>query len=469
MTQSLRTPDPLRVAIVGAGPAGFFVAERLFKQRGLTVQVDMFERLPAPFGLVRFGVAPDHQKIKSVVRTFAKTASNKGFRFFGNVEIGTHISVAELSEHYHQVCIATGAQADRRLNIPGEDLAGSHPATEFVAWYNGHPDFRDRSFDLSVERAVIVGVGNVALDVARVLCRNIAELERTDIANHALEALRYSRIKEVVLLGRRGPVQAAFSVTEIRELGQMHGVRVVVPPQDLSLDAESHEDAENCEDTSIRRKLEALSAYAGDVAADDERKITLRFLVSPIELSATEHGRVGSVRLVQNELYRDATGSLRSRATDRFEILQAGLVLRSAGYRGVPVPGLPFDREQSLIPNEKGRVVDRANGEHIPGVYVCGWIKRWPTGVIGTNKLDASETVESMFEDAAVGKTTRPPHVGGDGMERLLRDRQPDCVTFDDWMRIDALEVSQGAALGRPRVKFTSRSEMLAHLRRSFS
>jgi ferredoxin--NADP+ reductase len=459
---------PLRVAIVGAGPAGFFVAEQLLKRKDLSVQVDMYERLPAPFGLVRFGVAPDHQRIKAVTRTFQKVASHDGFRLFGNVEVGGRLSLDDLRQHYHQVCFATGAQVDRRLNIPGEDLRGSHSATEFVAWYNGHPDYSDLQFDLSAESVAVVGVGNVALDVARVLCRPVDELARTDIADYALEALSNSEVKEVVLLGRRGPVQAAFSATEIREMGQLSGVDAVVPPDDMLLDPLSQVQLSESDDRALERKIEVLNSLAREQASTGARRVTLRFLVSPIELLGTDDGRVEAVKLVRNELFA-AAGGLRSRPTEHTEVLSAGLVFRSVGYLGIPVSDLPFDDERSVIPNEKGRVVDPVSGVHLPGMYVSGWVKRQAVGIIGTNKPDAAETVAMMLADVESCTVLRPAQPSRTSAESTVRAVEPDYVSFDDWEQLDAFEIAQGKATGRPRVKLTSTEDMLIQLGRSRS
>jgi len=347
---------PLRVAIVGSGPAGFFTAESLLGRAGRDVAVDMFERLPAPFGLVRFGVAPDHQKIKSVTRSFDKVARRPGFRFFGNVEVGTHVTLDELRRYYHAICFATGAQTDRRLGIPGEDLARSHPATDFVAWYNGHPDYRDREFDLSVERVAVIGVGNVAIDVARILCRTPAELARTDIAPYAEAALVRSGVREVSLIGRRGPVQAAFTTPEVRELGELEGADVVVPSRDVALDPLSQAALAAAEDRALEKKVAVLQEYATRPRSGNSKTLTLRFLVSPVEVLDDGAGGVRGLRLVRNRLADDGKGGLRAVATDEFEELPVNLVFRSVGYRGVPLPGVPFDDRRGTVPNDRGRV-----------------------------------------------------------------------------------------------------------------
>jgi len=452
-------PAGWRVAVVGSGPAAFFTAEPLLARTELRVTVDMFERLPAPFGLVRFGVAPDHQKIKSVTRSFDKVARRAGFRFFGNVEVGTHVTLDDLRRHYHAVCFATGAQTDRRLGIPGEDLARSHPATEFVAWYNGHPDYRDHAFDLSVGRVAVIGVGNVAVDVARLLSRTPAELACTDITGDAQAALAASGIREVYLLGRRGPVQAAFTTPEVRELGELEGADVIVPPEDVALDPLSQAALAAADDRAIEKKVEVLREYSTRRRSGKPRALTLRFLVSPVEILADDAGGVRALRLVRNRLEDDGRGGARAVATDRTEELPVDLVFRSVGYRGMPIPGLPFDERAGTVPHDRGRVL--SGGAPLPGVYVSGWIKRGPSGVIGTNKPDAAETVESILADAAAGRLPTPSSPEADAVERLVRSRQPQAVGYDDWLRIDAAEVARGAACGRPRVKCTTVEEYL--------
>ena len=450
---------PLRVAIVGAGPAGFYVAEHLLRRTDLVIDVDLLDRLPTPYGLVRAGVAPDHQKIKAVTATFDKTAAHPRFRFFGGVELGKHVDVEDLRAHYHQIAYTTGAQTDRRMGIPGEDLPGSHPATEFVAWYNGHPDYRDCQFDLSQERVAVVGVGNVAVDVARVLCRTAEELEKTDIADYALEALRQSRVREVCLLGRRGAAQAAFTNPEVKALGELAGAAVGVLPDEVALDALSREALEKSGDRAGFKKVEILESYARRPATGKPRRLTLRFLVSPVALTDNGAGAVSGIRLVRNRLVASATGTIQAQATDRVEDLPVGLV-----YRGVPLPGVPFDDKWGVVLNEKGRVLDPDSKQPRPGEYTAGWIKRGPSGVIGTNKPDALETVTAMLEDLVAGRSLDPADADPAAVERLLRQRQPLVLGYADWLRLNALEVARGQARGRPRVKFTRVDEMLAAL-----
>lgn len=455
--------QPLRVAIVGAGPAGFYAAERLFKETELVIEVDMFDRLPTPFGLVRNGVAPDHQKIKSVTAVFDRIAANPRFRFFGNVELGRDVTVADLAGCYHQLLYTTGAQTDRPLGIPGDDLIGSHPATAFVAWYNGHPDYRDCEFDLSQERAAVVGVGNVAVDVARILCRTPDELLKTDIADYALEALRHSRVREVTILGRRGPAQAAFTAPEAKELGELADCDTIVLPEEAALDPLSQASLAAADRAEVR-KVEIIQELSRLQPAGKSKRLTLRFLVSPTELIGDEHGRVRQMKLVRNELYATDAGSLRPRAIGEYETLDVGLVFRSIGYKGVPLPGVPFHDSWGVIPNNAGRVLDSTTKEPLVGHYTAGWIKRGPTGVIGTNKPDAAETVESMLADARAGIVLQPAQASKEAAETFVAEHQPRVVSYEDWKRLDAIELSRGQEQGRPRVKFTRIEDMLAAL-----
>ncbi len=456
--------NPLRVAIIGSGPAGFYVVERFFREKGLPVEIDMFDELATPFGLVRGGVAPDHQKIKSVVRVYDRNARDPRFRFYGNVRYGRDLGLDDLRDHYHQICFTTGAQTDRSLDIPGEDLQGSHAATEFVAWYNGHPDYRDCRFDLSGESAAVIGVGNVAIDVARILCRTHEELATTDIADYALEALRESRVRDVYLIGRRGPAQAAFTNPEIQEMGELAGADVEVLPEEARLDALSQADVDAHPDKALVRKIEILQRYAAQPSTGKPRRLHIRFLLSPTELIGDDDGRVRAVRLVRNELHAD-NGSLRPRATGEHETLPADIVFRSVGYLGVPLPDVPFNERRGVIPNDRGRVLTRDGGDPVPGLYASGWIKRGPSGVIGTNKPDAAETVERMLEDLRDGAVPAPAHPDVAAAERLVRERQPDCVSYEDWLRLDEIETTRGKKSGRPRVKLTRTEDMIAALK----
>lgn len=453
--------NPLRVAIVGAGPAGFYAAERLFKEKDLSVQVDMFERLPIPFGLVRFGVAPDHPKIKSVTKVFDRIAKKPGFRFFGHVDVGKDISVEELKQYYHQIIFTIGAPTDRNLPVPGVEFTGNYPATEFVAWYNGHPDYRNYQFDLTKERAAVVGIGNVALDVARILVRDTEELAKTDIADYALDALRESNIKEVYVLGRRGPAQAAFTPPEAKELLELKGVDTLVLPEEAKLDPLSQESMATA-DRGVVRNVEIIQQMAQNKPTGQPRKLMIRFLVSPVEIFGNDKGEVVGMKLVKNELYKTESGTLRPKATDKFEEMPIDLVFRSVGYRGVPVPGVPFNDRWGVIMNQEGRVIEVDSGQQVIGEYTAGWIKRGPSGVIGTNKPDAVETVVHMLEDLQADKVLHPAHPEAAAAEAFIAKKQPRFVTYDDWLKIDEIEVARGKEQGRPRVKFTDVEEMLA-------
>jgi len=451
--------NPLRVAIVGSGPAGFYAAESLFADAERTVEVDMFDRLPTPFGLVRAGVAPDHPKIKNVIRRYEKTAASEGFRFFGNVEIGRELSVADLERHYNAVVYAYGTATDRKLGIPGEDLRGSHAATEFVNWYNAHPDFADREFDLSVKRAVVIGNGNVAADVARMLALPRAELDITDTADHAIEALAASGIEEIVVVGRRGPVQAAFTNPEVRELGELTDADIVIDPGEMELDPASREyfDSEDCDPTH-RRNVEIFTAFSERAPEGKPKRVLMRFCCSPVEIRGD--GKVESLVLGRNELYRDESGAIRARDAGGREEIECGLVLRSIGYRGVGLEGIPFDSGRGLIPNDGGRVIDPESGEQVAGHYAVGWIKRGPSGVIGTNKKDAHETIVNLFEDLAAGAVPERDPVETP-IEEVLAEGAADHVTYVGWQAIDRAEVAAGEPHGRPRIKFCRIDEMV--------
>jgi ferredoxin/flavodoxin---NADP+ reductase len=483
--------SPIRIAVIGSGPAGFYAAGHLLKDSAGRFEVDMLERLPTPWGLVRSGVAPDHPKIKSVTRVYEKTAAHPRFRYFGNVNFGEHVSRADLLEHYHAIVYATGSPADRPLGIPGEDLPGSHAATEFVGWYNGHPDHTHLEFDLTAagaggsapaKRAVVIGNGNVALDVARMLVLDPSELAPTDTADHALEVLAASRVDEVVVVGRRGPAQAAFTNPELLELGELADADVIVDSDELERAlAVADSDAEA--DITSRRNVEILRGYAAKQPRGAAKRIVLRFLLSPVAFVPDGHGRLGAVELVRNELVPGPSGDLRAQATDERETIAAGLAFRAIGYRGIPLPDVPFDQRGAVISNTAGRVTDPDSGAALAGEYVVGWIKRGPSGVIGTNKKDAQETVDAMLADlsspaasnggppaqepAAQGPPAQKPaaHVPGDpdpaSVERLLRERQPDLVTYSGWEAIDRHERSLGEPAGRPRVKLTRIEELL--------
>jgi ferredoxin--NADP+ reductase len=412
----------------------------------------MIERLPTPWGLVRLGVAPDHPKLKEVSRAFEKTAARPGFRFFGNVELGRDVSHDELARLYDAVVYAVGAQTDRRLEIPGEDLPGSWSATSFVAWYNGHPDFQELPIDLTAERAVVVGAGNVALDVARMLALTRDELAPTDATDAAIDAISESPLREIVVLGRRGPAQAAFTTPELKEMGALAGADIVVDPADLELDEVSEAALEH--DTNARRNVEVLREFASRDPAGKPRRVVLRFCVSPVEIRGDGH--VEAVEIVHNELVADESGRVSAVPGDERETIPCGLVFRSVGYHGIALPGLPFDERSGTIPSEGGRVE--------PGIYCAGWIKRGPTGVIGTNKKDATETVHQLLEDASEGRLARSD-ASTDALVEVLAERGAEPVVYAGWEAIDALEKERGAPHGRPRVKLATWDELLAAAR----
>jgi ferredoxin--NADP+ reductase len=446
---------PLRAAVVGSGPAGFYAAAALLASEEPRVEVDMIERLPTPWGLVRLGVAPDHPNLKAVSRAYEKIAKQPGFRFLGNIQVGGVLKHADLVELYDAVVYAFGAETDRRLGIPGEDLPGSWAATEFVAWYNAHPDFQHLSFDLSGERAVVIGNGNVALDVARMLSLTRDELAPTDATDVSIDAILASGIREIVVLGRRGPVQASWTAPELQEMGELAGADIIVDPAELELDPAS--EAELAEAGPIvRRNMELLREFAAREPTGKPRRVRLRFRASPVAILGD--GRVEAVEVVRNELVPDERGGLRAVPTDDREVIPCSLVFRSIGYRGVGMPEVPFDEERGTIPNREGRVVD--DGEPVPGLYCAGWIKRGPTGVIGTNKKDATETVKILLEDARAGRlpnTSAPP----ESVLALLEERGADVVAYGGWEAIDALERGRGEPHGRPRVKLCSWDELL--------
>lgn len=443
----------LRVAVVGSGPAGFYATGQLLAHDP-PAEVDLFDRLPTPWGLVRLGVAPDHPNIKAVSRVFERIAQRPGFRFFGNVEIGRDLSHDELMRLYDAVVYAVGSQTDRRMDIPGEDLPGSWPATAFVAWYNAHPDFHRLPFDLSSGRAVVIGNGNVAVDVARMLALTADELEPTDTADDAIAAIVAAGIEEIVVLGRRGPAQAAFTNPELVELTELAGADLIVDPAELELDAASAAALED-DKALARRNIEVLREAAAAPLAGKPKRVVLRFCVSPVAILGEE--TVEGIEVVHNELVPDGEGRISAVPTDRREVIPCGLVLRSVGYRGVAIPGVPFDEGRATIPNRAGRALDEA-GEVIAGLYCTGWIKRGPSGVIGTNKKDANETVALLLEDAEAGLLRRQDDAD---VAALLAERGIKPVTQDGWLAIDAIERARGEAEGRPRVKLGTWPELL--------
>jgi ferredoxin/flavodoxin---NADP+ reductase len=442
--------SPFRVAIVGAGPSGFYAAGQLLAVGDPQFAVDLYDRLPTPYGLVRSGVAPDHPKIKSVTRAYDKTTEHERFRFFGHVELGADIGREHLLELYHVVLYTIGTSTDKRLGIPGEDLRGSHPATEFVAWYNGHPDHSGLEVDLQAKQAVVVGAGNVAIDVARMLALAPSELEITDTADHAIEVLSASGIEDITILARRGPLQAAFTNPELLEMGELERGDVEVVGAELDeRSALALQDA----DKTRRRNVEIIQDYAARPKTGKPITVRFRFLASPIELLGDADGHVRAVKIENNAIVARDDGSLAARGTGTFEEVPAQLVFRSIGYTGQPVAGIPFDERRGLISNEGGRVTD-ADGTHQLGEYVSGWIKRGPSGVIGTNKKDSQDTVARILEDAAAARLNTPV---ADDIEAMIATHCTQAVTWEGWQAINAIETAAGEAStpGRPRVKLT--------------
>lgn len=443
---------PLRVAIVGSGPGGFYAAEALL---AASAEVDMFEALPAPFGLVRYGVAPDHPKIKSIIARYQKSAEHPSFALLGNTEVGRDISVEELRRYYDAVVLASGAQTDRRLGIPGEDLPGSYTATEFVAWYNGHPAYQDRVFDLSCECAIVIGQGNVAVDVARILTKTTDELADTDITARALQALAESKIREVRMVGRRGPVQAAFTPVELKELGELADCDAVVDAADLVLNDASRAELEVLKWRDAKKNCDLLTEFAARKTSGRSRRLVIEFYQSPKELRG---GDAVKEILMERNLLAGEPGAQRAVGSGRIDVVACGAVFRSVGYRGVPIAGVPFDEKAGVVLNLEGRVTRDAVA--VPGLYAVGWIKRGPSGVIGTNKADAAETVKHLLADApALSRCAEPSR---DAVLELLESRGVRVVSYPQWRTIDAAEVARGAAVGKPREKFVDVDEMLS-------
>jgi ferredoxin--NADP+ reductase len=450
---------PYFVAVVGAGPSGFFSAASLLRfadesvaAGGPDVRIDMLEMLPTPWGLVRSGVAPDHPKIKSISRTFEKTAADERYRFFGNIAVGRDVSADDLAERYDAVIYAVGAQSDRPMGIPGEALPGSVAAVDFVGWYNAHPHFAEMAPDISAGRAVVIGNGNVAIDVARILVTDPDVLAKTDIADHALEHLHGRGVAEVVIAGRRGPLQGAFTTLELRELGELEGVDVVVDPADLADITDA--DTEAAGKTAIAN-IKVLRDYAHRSHTLGHRRIVFRFLTSPVEITGAD--RVEAIVLGRNELRVDEKGRTVARDTGERETVPTQLVVRAVGYRGVAIPGLPFDESAGTIPHSKGRISGRARD------YVVGWIKRGPSGVIGTNKKDSQDTVDTVVADLAGASPRAAADDHAEAVAAWLHERQPRVVTDAHWQAIDAHERSAGEPHGRPRVKLAN-VEALLHI-----
>jgi ferredoxin--NADP+ reductase len=448
-----------RAAVIGAGPSGFYAADQLLREG---VAVDLFDALPTPYGLVRAGVAPDHPKIKSVTRMFDRTAQQPGFRFFGGVELGADVTRVELLERYHAVVYAVGTPTDNRLGIPGDDRPGSVAATEFVAWYNGHPEYADEVFDLSCDRAVVIGNGNVAIDVARMLVLDPDELAATDTADHAIAAFAAASVTDVVILGRRGPAQAAFTNPELRELGELARADVVVDPAELELDPHTAAwlDGDDASPTA-RRNVAMLRELAARRPAGRSHRIELRFCRSPVDVLGDGDGPVTGLRVVRNRLESGPRGGVQAMPTGEHEVIPCGLVIRSIGYRGRPLPGVPFDARRGVIRNEGGRVCDE-DGRIRTGEYAVGWIKRGPSGVIGTNKKCATDTVARLLEDLAHRRLEEPPAPDRAAVDAWLRARVPGLVIWDGWQAIDEHERGLGARQGRPRIKLVRLPQLLA-------
>ncbi len=437
----------LRVAIIGSGPAGVYAAQALVRHGD--VAVDVLDRLPAPYGLVRYGVAPDHEDIKSISATLRKVLEEPAVRFLGNVDVGRQITVEELHQHYDAILVAAGAAVDRRMGIPGEDLPGSFSATDFVAWYSGHPDAPIDYFTLTARSVAVIGVGNVAIDVTRILAKTADDLRGTDLPDHVLQVLGASVLEDVHLIGRRGPAQAKFTTRELRELGELANADVLVDAAELELDESSHERLEK--EAVPRRNLKVLQEWAERPPQGRPRRVHVRFLMRPVEVLGET--RVTGLRVERTRL--DGTGN--ATPTGSTSTLDAQMVLRSVGYRGLALPGLPFDEATGVIPNSAGRVL--RDGVVAPGEYVAGWIKRGPTGVIGTNKRDATETVTAVLEDAP----TLPPAPvrDPDALPQLLAERGVNVVTWDGWGAIERAEAELGRLQGRERVKIAEREALL--------
>ena len=449
-----------RVAIVGSGPAAFYSAMELLRHDDPMVSVDMLERLPTPYGLVRGGVAPDHEKIKSVTKIFERAAGHPRFRFFGNVEFGKDIQRLDLLQRYHAVIYAFGSRTDRHLNIIGETLQGSHAATEFVGWYNGHPDYRHHQFDLTSKRVAIIGMGNVAIDCARILCQDPENLAKTDIAQHALKALRQSEVEEVFLIGRRGPVQAAFTPAEVRELLHLPKVDAVMRASDLELDEHSKEELSKAS-RNTKLNMEILQQIHDQGDRGNPRKLHLCFLISPTKIEGSE--RVKGLELVHNEIVKEG-GVLRAKATDEVMHLNVDMVFRSIGYMGEAIPGLPFDDRRGTLPNDQGQLLDGVGGKLLNQEYTAGWIKRGPSGVIGTNKQDATETVSRLKKNWQTSPTPQPKLVQHD-LQDLLEEKQIQFVSFEGWKKLDKIEIEQGQQNGKSRHKICEVPEMLDLIR----
>ncbi len=445
----------MRVAIIGSGPAGFYAAEALLRRTDTVVHVDMFDRLPTPYGLVRGGVAPDHQSIKTVTRVYEKTAARPTFRFLGNVCLGRDVTVEELRQHYHQIVYAVGNEADRRLGIPGEGIARCTPVAVFIGWYNGHPDYRQAEIDLSVSRVAVVGNGNTAIDAARILLRSPAELEKTDLAAHALEALRNSRVSEVFILGRRGPEQASFTPPELKEFGEMENIDPIVAPEELAGCAIP----ETAGSSQQEKNLKILQSFAVRQPDAKAKKLHFRFLVSPAGIIADADGKVAGLVLEKNRLEVQPDGTVSARGTGETEVLEVGMVLTAIGFAAKPIAGVPYDEKARVIANEDGRVVDPVSRNVIANEYVVGWARTGPQGLIGAHKGASAHVVEHMIADGAGLEVRRLPD--REAITSLLRQRGVQIVSFNDWKRLDDVEVARGERRGASRDKITDVEAML--------
>jgi ferredoxin--NADP+ reductase len=454
--------NPLRVAIVGSGPSGFYAAEALIKS-DIDVKVDMLERLPSPYGLVRSGVAPDHPKLKQAILLYDKIAQSPEFNLIANVTVGKDISVDELRDSHHAIIFTCGAESDRKLGIPGENLAGSYTATEFVAWYNGHPDYRERQFDLSNEVAVIIGQGNVAADVARILSKTVDELKHTDIAEHALDALAKSKIRDIYVIGRRGPAQAKFTPKELREFGELEDCDAIVDPSELELNAASIKELEEKSNVGSKKIYDLFQKYAdqatsGLASSRKARRCHFQFLRSPVELLGDS--KLERVKIEYNQL---SGGPFKqsARGSGEFYELEIGILFRSIGYRGVPIEGVPFHDSWGIFPNEDGRITE--NDEIVPQFYTAGWIKRGPSGIIGTNRACSVATVASLLADLNTLDTSEQK-AGAEMLYPMLDSRNVRYLNYQEWTKIDLKEVERGEPRGKPREKFTFINEMMAVL-----
>ena len=445
-------PRPTRVAIFGAGPSGLLLADALLKAHPGPLSIDIIDRLAAPYGLVRYGVAPDHPKIKSVINTFQKTFEDERVRFLGNVAFGIDLTLEDVQKHYDVTAYAVGAAVDRALGIPGEDLPGNLSSTEFVAWYSGHPDQNGREITLDAEAVAVIGVGNVAIDVTRVLAKHVDELRPTDVPPPVLDVLAESKVRDIYLIGRRGPAQAKFTTPELREIGELPNADVFLDPKDLELDPAS--EAAIAGKSALQRNIEVLRGFAAHVPEGRPRRIHFRFLASPIEITGKDH--VEGIVLERNRLDEKESAV----GTGVFETIPVQMVFRAVGYRGIPLPGLPFDKRSHVISNNAGRVIDE-NGNVLVGQYVTGWIKRGPTGVIGTNKADSAETARAIIED--LPSLPHAPEAAESAVDALLEARGVRVCLWDDWLEIDRYERELGLKEGRAeRIKLTEFDSILA-------